>query len=233
MGHLDELVLVDPADQITDEGLDIQPLEGGLDAARHAAQLLLLLHQVDLEALVGETECGGHPGHAAADYEGRLVDRQLELLERLETDRPRHRHADDVLGLPGGLLLLLRVHPGAMLPDVGHVEEVLVDPSLAEGVAEQRLVGPGRASSHHHPVEPLLADGLRDLGGGIGGADKEPLLGMTDVIEAPRVLHNRRYVDDPADVRAAVTGKDTDPGLLVGDIPLFGIDPLRVQHATT
>ena len=121
--------------------------------------------------LVGDAERAGHAGHAAADDQRRLVDGQVELLQRLQVADAGDRHPDDVLGLLGGLFLLLGVHPGAVLADVGHVEEVLVDAGLAERVPEQRLVRSRRAGRDDHAVEPLLPDRVGDLLRRVGGAE--------------------------------------------------------------
>ena len=58
VGHVDQGMLVDLTDQILHVGLDVQPLQGGLDPPRHAAQLLLPFHQVHLESLVGQAQRG-------------------------------------------------------------------------------------------------------------------------------------------------------------------------------
>ena len=50
-----------------------------------------------------------------------------------------------------------------MLPDVGHLEEILVDPTLTESVSKQRLVGSRGAGRDHDPVEPLFPYRVRDL----------------------------------------------------------------------
>ena len=102
----------------------------------------------------------------------------------------RHRHAHDVLGLLGGLLLLLGVDPGAVLADVRHVEEVLVDARFAQRVAEQRLVRPRRAGGDHHAVQALVADGVGDRLGGVGGAGEQALLDVNHV--APGSWRTRR-----------------------------------------
>ncbi len=58
--------------------------------------------QVDLKALLGQVQGRGYPGHAPADHQAVLVDRQIELLEGFQIDRAGDRHADNVLGLLGG-----------------------------------------------------------------------------------------------------------------------------------
>jgi hypothetical protein len=137
--HADQRVAVDLAHEVAQVLLDVQSLEGGVDPARHPAQLVGLLHQHHLVSLLGDRQRTGHAGDAAAHHQGGLVHRQVELLERLQMAGARHRHADDVLCLGRGLFFLLGMDPGAVLADVGHLEVVLVEPRLPQGVAEQRL----------------------------------------------------------------------------------------------
>ncbi len=118
-----------------------------------AAQLGLALDQVDAEALVGQGQGRRHPGHAAADDQGIVIQRQRPLGQRLDQPRLGHRHPHQSLGLLGGLLGLVHVDPGALVADVGHLEEVRVQAGLAERVAEERLVRPRRAGGHDHAVQ--------------------------------------------------------------------------------
>ena len=67
----------------------------------------------------------------------------------------------------------LHVHPGVLVADIGHLEEVLVEPGVDQGLPEQGLVGDGRAGRHHHPVELLFLDDLGHGHLGILGAGKE------------------------------------------------------------
>ena len=152
---LDQLVPVHLLLQVVEVGLHVQAFDRVVDAARHAAQVGGLLDQIGLEALLGQGQGAGHAGDAAADHQGGLVDRQRELLQGLQLGRPRHRHADDVLGLLRGVCLLLGVDPGAVLADVRHVEEVLVDARFAQRVAEQRLVRPGVQAATTTRFSPL------------------------------------------------------------------------------
>ncbi len=119
-------------------------------------------------ALVGDGKRTGHARQTAANHQRRLVDRQVELLQGLQHGRSRHRHAGDVLGLLGGGLFFLGMAPGAMLPDIGHVVEILIDARFTKGVPEQRLQGPGAAGRHNHPIEPFFRNRVGDLFDGIG-----------------------------------------------------------------
>ncbi len=213
-------MLVDLVGQVGQERLDVQTLQGVVDPPGHASQVRFLLQQVDVVALVGDAQGGGHPGHAPAHHEGRLVHRQVELLQGLEVARPGHGHPDDVFGLLGGRFLLLGVDPGAVLPDVGHVQVVLVETGLSEGVAEERLQGPRRAGRDDDPIEAVLLDGVGDLLGGVRRAGEELIGGVDHVRQGKGVLHRGGDPHDPADVGAAVAHEDADLGTLQGHVPL-------------
>jgi len=202
-----------------------------VDPPRDAAQFLVLLDEVDLVALVRYGQGGVHAGDAASDDERPLVDGQVELLEGLELAGPRHGHPDDVMGLVGGLFLLLLVDPGVVLPDVGHLVVVLVDPRLAQGVAEERLQCSRGAGGDDHAVQVLFLYLVRYLPRRVGGTGEELLLGVDDVGECLAVFHRAGDVDDPADVGAAVADEDAHPGLLLGYVPLFGVYPLPGEVA--
>ena len=117
--------------------------------------------EIDLVPLVRYREGRRHAGYASADHERRFVDGEIELLQGLQMAGPGHGHADDVLGLVRGVLLLLLVDPGVMLPDVGHLVVVLVDARLPQGVAEKGLERPGGAGGDDDAVEPFLLGDCR------------------------------------------------------------------------
>ena len=113
--------------------------------------------------------------------------------------------------------------PGALVADVDHLEEVLIQPGLAQRVSEERLVGPGRTRRDENAVEVVLLDRLLDLLRAVGGAGVEVLLGIDDVRQGPGKLHGLGHVDDPADIAPAVADEHADPRLLVRDVLLGGI----------
>ena len=222
---------VDLAGDIAQIRLDIQSFEGVVDPARHAAQVGILFHQIDLESLLGHVQGAGHPGHASAYDQDLLVHRQFDFLQRLQQGGSGDRHAHDVLRLRGGFILLAGVHPGAVLPDVRHVEEVLIDSAFPHRVPEQGLVGPRRAGGDHHAVEPLVADDVRYLLGIVGGAGEQAFLGVNDVVQPGGVFDHGGNVDHPADIRAAVAHENAHLGFLFRNIPFLRIDALPAQLA--
>ncbi len=70
----------EPGDEPADEGPHVLPAGVPPEAQGVAAQPAGLLHQVHLEALVGQVQGGGHPGHAPADHQGPRGDRQRDGL---------------------------------------------------------------------------------------------------------------------------------------------------------
>ena len=124
--------------------------------AQVAAQLRLLFDEEDLEVLPRELEGGRHAGEAAADDEGCLVDADGDLFEGLDVVRVRYRHPDEGLRLFRGVLLVFHMDPGALVADIGHLEEVLVEARLADGRPEEELVRPRRAGGNDHPVKVVL-----------------------------------------------------------------------------
>ena len=172
-------------------------------------------------SLVGDGQRAGHTGDAAADHQRRLVHRQIDFLQGVQQAGARHRHAGDVLGLFGGVFLFAGMNPGAVLPDIGHFEVILVNAALPERIAEQRFQGPGGAGGHNHPVELFFLDGLRDGIGRIGGTGKQLLGSVDNVRKRLAIFHHRRHIDHFSDIGAAMAYKNTDPGLFCGHI-FFG-----------
>ena len=119
-----------------------------------------------------------------------------------------------VFRLFGGFRFLAHVHPGALVADVGHLEEVLVETRLPDRLLEQGLVGPRRAGGDDHPVQAVLLDRLLDLLLGILRAGVEIFVHVHHVGKRAGVLLHAGDVDDPADVDPAVADEDADPGRL-------------------
>ena len=140
-------------------------------SSRHvAAELGRALDEVDLVAHVAERQGAGHAGDAAADDDGGVRERHVDLEQRLEQPGPGHAHLDQFLGLLRGLLRLLGVHPARLVADVGHLEEERVEPGLAQGVLEDGLVRARRAAGDDDAVEVVLLDRLADEREAVRGA---------------------------------------------------------------
>ena len=128
--------------------LGVEALEGVVELAVVAAEFLFLLHDVGLEALVGQRQGRRDAGQSAADDEGVVIHAQLARLEGLQELRLGDGHAHEVLGLLGGLDGLVHVDPGVLVADVGHLEEVAVEARLLAVLLEESLVGARRAGAH-------------------------------------------------------------------------------------
>ena len=62
---------------------------------------------------VGQRQGGRHAGHAAADDQGGVGERHVDLVERLEQRGAGHGHAHQVVRLVGGLLGLVAMDPAS------------------------------------------------------------------------------------------------------------------------
>ncbi len=193
-----------------DAGRAVDGGEGLVQLGHDPADRGLLLHDGDLETGVGQIECRLDAGHPAADDEDVLVDVDLVRIEGLEQAGLGHRHLDDVPGLLGrdGHV---GVDPGAVLPDVGHLEEVGVEAAVLAAAPEGHLVHVGRAGGHDHPVELLVLDGLLDGGLTRLGARVHGVVGVHDVLEGQRPFGESSHIDGAGDVGAAMADEDADP----------------------
>ena len=136
-------------------------------------------------------------------------DRHLGLDLRLQQPGPCHGHLDQVLGLCGGPLPVVQVHPAAVLPDVGHFEQVGVQPRLDAGGSEGGLVQPGGAGGHDHPIELVLPDVGLDLLLARIRTGVHRVRGQHHIVQGSGISRNILAIEGPVDVQAAVA--DVDP----------------------
>ena len=123
------------------------------------------------------------------------------------------------------------VHPGILVPDVGHLKQILVEAGLAQIVLEEGFVGPGAARSHHHPVELMLLDHLAHGRKAVGGAGEGVVVGIDHARQGEGKLAHLGHVDHSGDVDAAVAHEDADARLLGGDLPFLRIGRLGQEGA--
>ena len=76
--------------QVLQEGLDVHPFKGVVQAVGNAAQVRGFLDQVSLIALLGQGVGADHAGHTAADHQCGLVHRQRKLVKWFEDADPCH-----------------------------------------------------------------------------------------------------------------------------------------------
>ncbi len=207
-------------DGLGQQGLDVVAVQRAVDLADRAAQAVALFDQVDGEALLGQGQGGRHAGDAAADHQGRVVHRRAGFLQGHERGRPGRRHADQVDRLLGRRGRVARVDPGALIANIGHLQQVGIEPRIAKRVAEDRLVRPRRTGGDHDPVQPVLGDLGLHLVLVVVGAGVDVRLGKDHAGQEPRSLDDPLHVDHRGDVAAAMADEDADPRRLVGHVAL-------------
>ncbi len=74
-----------------------------------------------------------------------------------------HGTGHEVLSLLQGSGWLMRVYPGILLADVGHLKEEGVQPRLSHAGAEGWFVQANRTRRYHDAVQLVLLDILLDL----------------------------------------------------------------------
>ena len=217
----DVLVALDRLDKAPEVFLDVFSPPGLVKVQSLTAQRRSLLDEVHLIALVAQALGRHHPGNAAADHQGPLVDIQHRLREGVHESHLGHGHAHEVLGFVRRLLRIVLVDPGVLVADVGHFEEVLVEPGVYEGFLKKRLMGLGGACGHHDPVEVVRLDHLGHGVLGVLRAGIEIIGHVLDVGEGLRIVAHRRHIHHTADVDPAVADKDTDSGPFAPDVLLL------------
>ena len=162
-------------------------------------------------ALLLELQARGDPRDAPADDEDLPAGLLADLLQGLQCQAPLVAPPDDALRLPGGLLGGVgSVDPAALLPDVGELEEVGVEPRPLQDVLECGEVHPRGAGGDDDPVESVPLD-VREDGvlGGLG-AEVAVLPRDRDVVPAPDLLPDLLDVHDVPDVPPALAEVDPD-----------------------
>ena len=191
-----------------------------MEVPQISSQLGLFFDEIDFIALLCELEAGRHPGHAASDDQSLGNDGHHQLVKGSNQPGIGHGHSDEVLGLFRGLLLLAHVDPGALISDIGHLEEKLVQPRFPDRLPKHGLVGPRRAGGDDHTVQFVLCDGILDLFLGILGAGVEIFIHIDDILQRAGILLHRGNIHHPSDIDPAMADEDPDPGFLPGDVHL-------------
>jgi len=105
------------------------------------------------------------------------------------------------------------MNPGALVPDVRHLEKVGIQLRLGTGTLEKRLMRSRRAGGNHDPVQSLFFDGGLDFCDPGLGAGVEILLGKRNPRERGRIRGYRLAVEVAGDIGSAIADKYADPGL--------------------
>ena len=170
----------------------------------------LTLDDVNGESLIGEVEAGSHPCNASSDDKSAVGDRYWGDVKRLDQPRLGDGHSYQFLRFGRCRLRLVHMHPRALIANVRHLEQVRVQASLADRVAEQRLVRPRRARCHDDSIEAVLPDQFLDSVLRIAGAGIEVMFCIHNPGQRLGELNGRGHVKIAADVSPAVTDEDTN-----------------------
>ena len=168
------------------------------------------LYQVNMQTRVRQIQCGCDPGHASSYYQYVFADRYALGLQRPQECGFGHCHCYQVFGLLCGHSRLVHVHPGALFPDIGHLQHVRVQPGLGYSPAKCGLMQTRRAGCYDYPIELELCNILLDLLlSGIGTGELQ-ISGDCHIGQLFREAFQLLHVQDTGDVQAAVTDVNTN-----------------------
>ncbi len=223
-------MFLDLLNEVVGESGDIIVLKSPVNIVQSPAQPAGLFHQMHVESLVGQRQCGGHAAQSTANDNTGLVHRERAAFEGPKRARPGDGHFDEFNCLFGGGLRYCGMHPGALVPDVGHFEQIRVQTRFPQGFAEQRLVRSRGAGGDHDAIEPVFMDHVLDVGQAGVGTGEHGVGRQNHVRLMLDAFDHRLDVHDRADVHAAVTDKDAEPRFFIGNVMLGGITLLGYQR---
>ena len=133
-----------------DTGGAVQGGKGLVELGHLSPDGRFLFDQVDRVTGFTDLQRGLNAGDAASHDQGAGMDLCPARAERYLVINPADSGIDQRGGFAGGLVNII-VHPGAVLADIGHLEEIAVQAGPFTGIAEGQLVHVRRAGRHHHP----------------------------------------------------------------------------------
>ena len=107
--------------------------------------------------------------------------------------------------------LAVRMHPGTLLPDIGLLEIVGVDPTLLHDLSKGRLVHPGGAGRDNHSVQLMFPDIFPNHLLSRIGTHVLVILGEHDIRKGLCVIPHGGHVHNRGDIDAAMTDVNPDP----------------------
>jgi hypothetical protein len=167
------------------------------------------LYKDNLVAGLGDVKRCLHASDPTADYHGALDHGDRLLDERLIKCDFTHYALDDLDRFLGSSGLVVLVHPGALLADIGHLEAVGIEPHLLGCFTEGRFMQLGRAGSYDHAGQTVLLDGIFDhILPGLG-AHVFVLSREGNLREFPQLLGHLLHIHTAGNVFAAVADENT------------------------
>ena len=123
--------------------------------------MIVFFNEIHLIACVGELQGGCHACDTAPDHQHSGIHIHIHTFKGFMLFDPFHGGPHQVNGFAGCFFFVF-VHPTALLADIGHLEQILVEPGHPQGMPEGAFVHIGTAGRHHYPVQIIIADVLCD-----------------------------------------------------------------------
>jgi hypothetical protein len=178
-------------------------------------QLAFLFYHVNWKTLFRQGQCSCHPSCPASNHQSSALDWQLQGVLRLSRCGASNSHMHKLFRFTGGFLIILRVHPGALVADVGHFEQIWIQAGGADAVLEERLVSERGAAGDHHPVKIMFFDLLGDMPDAILGAGVQVAFTVLPW-EARMRIASSWHIHEAANIQTARAYKDAYPGIVTG-----------------
>ncbi len=173
-----------------------------------------------LETLVGQGQSGVHARQSSSDHKRFLHHFDLEAFDGHVQGSLGKSHSNLVFGLFRGFYGVALMHPGVLVADVRHFEQVCVQTRLSHGVLEQRFVGSWSARGDNDAICFEFLDLLRDEILGIRGTGKEIVFHKYNMGQGSGIFSQFLHIHHPGYVHAAGAHEDADPGVLRPNVPL-------------
>jgi len=185
-----------------------------VDAPEQPAEFRRLFHKDHFRSHVGQSDGCRQTGNTRANHHGFAHQGRFDVILRLKILGFSNRHPDQVARLEVGIGFLLHVHPGTLIANVCHFEQVRIQARLGAGGPEQGLVCPGSAGRHHHPVQVPLPDGGLDLVDAALGTGIQVFLHVHDVGQGLGVERQGFHIQVARDVAAAIANEHSNTDFL-------------------
>ena len=124
------------------------------------------------------------------------------------------------------------MHPRTLIPNIGHLKEVSIQSRFFNGLLEQRLMRPRRTRCNHHPVKVQLVDLFTNNLQPVRRTCIQKIGRKRHPVKTLSIFGNSLAIDDPADIRPAVTNENAYPFLQALGI-LFGRVFFRFDFAAS
>ncbi len=115
------------------------------------------------------------------------------------------------------------MHPGALIPDIGHFEEVWIEPCFAERVPKERFVRPRRAGGDHNAIQVVFPYPLFHQFLSVVRARVQTAFRVNHIRECLRKLDQHLHVDYGRDIRPAVAYEDPNSCIFARYVCLRGV----------